>query len=605
MAVVTVQDLENAKADVEHIAELATSPATTSTDRLGQQKKTWTGIKEELEAEAAITQTWQNAAAAEGARGGSEAARDSTFILGNTAVDIATGRASVADGARFKAVAGPEEVGEFQRTSSTTQDFITSVPSANLVRRMASDAAAGVIEDPALDIIPLVMDDAGGVQVGYRISTQELLGPAVERAVGKRGEEGRGKVLPPSLFTLTPVSSAIWFGVVWHGQSNPQGATGQYGSLPVSTTQPYFNRTFSGGTKADTPAGMAGDMLLVEQAYGGVDIGYSETPVSGTANYAITWGARNLGINPATCIFFGFTGGEGGLSITQISKPGGPYTNLMAQVDAFVARAVAAGKTPIIQDVLIDVGETDNITGTTQAAFETLLKQMRTDLDTDIRAKTGQTNPVHLLVVQTSYGARLRPAVARAQFNVCKTHDYIHFTHASYFLPFEVDGTHRTEWGHREQGNVAGRSQAQLVFEGRVPDWIEPISAVAIGTQLRIRFKVPRPPLRFDLNTIAQTDQYGFAVSDSGGAVTLSNIHIENGVEVVATMSRVTTLAAAPEARYGFDAIAAKLASGPITDGASGNLRDSTGDTYTIDGVVKDAAHWAPHFYLPITVLEA
>lgn len=67
MPVVNVADLQNAKLDVDHIADLATSPAPTATDRLGQTKKTWSGIVEELEAEAAITETGLNRSAAEGA----------------------------------------------------------------------------------------------------------------------------------------------------------------------------------------------------------------------------------------------------------------------------------------------------------------------------------------------------------------------------------------------------------------------------------------------------------------------------------------------------------------------------------------------------------
>jgi len=605
-----VADLDNAKIDVDHMADIANSPLPEATDRMGHTKKTIAGLSAEFPAaydnaqaaEEAAAQAEADRMAAEAAAAQAQAAAGAAMITGNIYPDITTGRAAVADAAQFSAVITQDETGRFTRTSATTQNFITSAPTARLVRALAADAAPGVI-DPQADIVPLVVDEAGEVQLGYLVSERRLAGSALERAYGQRGEEGRGRVLPPALFTPIAASANVWIGCLWHGQSNPQGATGQYGSLPVSVAQPYGNRTFAGGPKSDTAPDMASDIPLVERAYAGVDIGYSETPCSGTANYANTWAARNLGRDPATMVFFAFVGGEGGMSLLQISKPGGIYTNFMGQVDAFVARAAAAGKTPIVPAVSIDVGETDYLINTTQATYEAQMIQLRTDLDTDIRAKTGQTLPIHLLITQTSYGARLKPAVVRAQFKLAKTNDYIHLTHATYFLPFEVDGTHRTEWGHRLEGNIQGRSLAQLVVEGRVPDWLEPLSVTAQGTTVRFRFKVPRPPLRFDLNTIQRTDQLGFAVSDAGGVVGLSNIRVVGGVNVEATLAR--TLGASPEGRYAMDAIAWKLAGGPLTDGASGNLCDSTEDPMTIDGIARLEPHRCPHFAMPITILEA
>jgi hypothetical protein len=67
------QDLIDAKLDVEHIAELATSTQRSAVDRLGQTKKTWAGVVEDLGAAYAVTTTGANRLAAEEAKRDAEA----------------------------------------------------------------------------------------------------------------------------------------------------------------------------------------------------------------------------------------------------------------------------------------------------------------------------------------------------------------------------------------------------------------------------------------------------------------------------------------------------------------------------------------------------
>ena len=50
MAAITLPDLNNAKVDVDHIAEIANSTAATATDRVGHVKKTLKGIFSDVDA---------------------------------------------------------------------------------------------------------------------------------------------------------------------------------------------------------------------------------------------------------------------------------------------------------------------------------------------------------------------------------------------------------------------------------------------------------------------------------------------------------------------------------------------------------------------------
>jgi hypothetical protein len=53
MPAITLPDLNNAKLDVDHIADIATSTALTATDRLGQTKRTLKGQMAAVDAELA------------------------------------------------------------------------------------------------------------------------------------------------------------------------------------------------------------------------------------------------------------------------------------------------------------------------------------------------------------------------------------------------------------------------------------------------------------------------------------------------------------------------------------------------------------------------
>lgn len=115
MVALTITDLNNAKADVDHIATIATSTALTATDRLGRVKKTIDGVIVDLGAQAAITQTGQNRTAAEAsaalattqagiattAKTAAEAARDAANVVGKVFTSTALGITGTTSGQSF------------------------------------------------------------------------------------------------------------------------------------------------------------------------------------------------------------------------------------------------------------------------------------------------------------------------------------------------------------------------------------------------------------------------------------------------------------------------------------------------------------------------
>nr|WP_315471769.1 SGNH/GDSL hydrolase family protein [uncultured Rhodoferax sp.] len=187
MTAITLQDLSNAKLDVDHIADLATSSALTAVDRKGNVKRTVAGALAEfpnaaahhdaaalqaqaaqiaatsaaqsktiVEARAAEALASSNsastnaaisvgaAATATTAKTQAEAARDAAIIGSGVYATEAAGRAAVSDGQAFKVQgSGAVAAYEYRRTNSTTSVLIASYPSTDGVWQYRGEIASG------------------------------------------------------------------------------------------------------------------------------------------------------------------------------------------------------------------------------------------------------------------------------------------------------------------------------------------------------------------------------------------------------------------------------------------------------------------------------
>lgn len=101
MPAINITDLNNAKLDVDHIAEMATSLNPTATDRLGHIKQTMSGIVADLNATAVVTETGVNRAAAQAAKTAAELARDAAQLSAGVYATTADGLAATTGGQYF------------------------------------------------------------------------------------------------------------------------------------------------------------------------------------------------------------------------------------------------------------------------------------------------------------------------------------------------------------------------------------------------------------------------------------------------------------------------------------------------------------------------
>lgn len=410
------------------------------------------------------------------------------------------------------------------------------------------------------------------------------------------------------------LGSAGWQHLMVYGQSLSTGIAAQ---PALSTVQPYANVTFGSGvrssstdsvvTNRNSVPGTSTVKPLVEEnaapnnpaADGGTDSG--ETICTAMADAACEIAAIETGVNPTDLAFFASAAGHTGSDIGYLSDPdahhpwggSGWFRLLVEHLTKAKQHATANGRTYACNVVVYMQGEADAAVGTTRAEYRERLIALREDIDARVRAITGQTSPVHMLVYQTAASNgpatldRLS-AIKLAQVDAITQSPLIHFAGPVYHLPAAVDAIHLTNAAIRQYGRHVGRCVKQLMIDGVEPDCIWPLSATARGAQLRVQFRVPTYPLRIDEEAFGLVKDRGFRVRDAGGEVAISDIRIaKTGDAVVMTLAR--GLGAGAVVRHALDFRSTK---NRFTVSASGCLRDSTADDV--------GWHVAPSFELDV-----
>lgn len=390
-------------------------------------------------------------------------------------------------------------------------------------------------------------------------------------------------------------------GVLVDGQSWAEAVSA---GPALSLTQPYENLTFGSGPRSgkagsssgavNTSPGVSTSKPLVEDdvspsAAGNTDVG--ETPCAGLANEAVTLAALEGSLTPEQFVIFASCPAKGGETIARLSKGAVWYQQLIDHVQAQYDLSVADGKTYAMQSVAWMQGEADAANGVSRDVYKAAMVQLQQQIDSDVKAITGQTEDVIMLSYQTrAFGTiEQRKEIALAQWEAARESNGM-IVVAGPVYQLEISAQHLTNVGSQRFGRTLGRAFKQIVVDEVAPDTLNPKSCTAVGTALTMRFDVPTLPLIFDTVEIAALTDMGFHVFDDTGDLTLSSIAID-GSTVTMTVNR--TLGANPKIAY-----ATKYGA------PSGNLRDSSGRPVTINGTEYGQQHWSPTFELPVVTLE-
>lgn len=424
------------------------------------------------------------------------------------------------------------------------------------------------------NVIPIVGGNNNGIALGYDKEKDELVGLFPESAASDK-----------SRLPFKTASVAVNF-LLAYGQSLSTGVLAQ---SVLSVNQPYSNITFSSGVRGNG-GDFSGTKPLVEDSKTPTpddQASVGETVCSGAANYASLSMYRENGVEPAEHVIFSSTAGHGGYTISQLSKGSSWYAS---QFMAHLAGAANLNNDIALHAVAWLQGETDSINSSyTKAAHLAALEKLQKDVTDDAQATTGQGSPVMFLTYQHSSRVKLNDAVPLALLEACQTSDYFYFVAPTYAFPHYSDGLHLMAVGYKWIGAYYGRAYKQAVIDGDKPLSIMPKGATYLGNKITVRFNVPVPPLVLDVANLASTKDFGFSVAGK----TITSVEVSEGDSVVITLD--SNLTGVTQVSYAFDNLAPSL---NISNGASGNLRDSCKDTCIIDGVVKPMFYLCPHFKL-------
>lgn len=643
MAAITTTDLEHAKQDVDHIADLATSASPTATDRLGNTKKTWTGVLADLEAKAANASVTAGSIYADTATGLAATTSNAYFSVpstvdgellilyknnAGTAQEIKRYFSSenftnlnhdpnyvwaVVDDSGDRAAIGIKGDGTFVVVSAEiVTAIITTLTAATAT--VTGAATIGTLntseqEVPTTDVGLLdeiwAILDASGLRSALAVLTD---GTVRAHTVRTNVLELLEDMSVPAA-TITDVSADTINGVrtdavvagavpdypdfiadvchlLGYGQSLSIGTQ----AVPaLSTTQPYDSLMFNGGIRPQDGGTRTALSAAVEATF---NTNWGETPMAGMAYAIKELLASEDGITMAGQNFklLLSADGEGGKKISELVQGSTYYTRLENSIAAGLSLCNAAGNTYNVPAMPYIQGENDASAGTASDDYAQACEALRLQVEATVKASSGQSNPVKMLTGQTAsheaYG--VAPNIPIGQYRAGKDYPHIRICCPQYILPHAViDYIHLKNTSSRLLGYYLGLFYKRIVIDRKDFKPVQPRKTTRQGSLVLVEFDVPVLPdgtpgaLQFDTTNVAAATNNGFRLYDASGVEkTISAVAITNKNMVKITAA--AAVGAGYKLRYATVGNGVSQ-SGPTT-GPRGNLRDNYGATVTVSG---------------------
>ena len=285
-----------------------------------------------------------------------------------------------------------------------------------------------------------------------------------------------------------------------------------------------------------------------------------------------------------------------------------PFEEAMMEVTDARDLAKAAGKSYVVRAVTAIHGESDHYSystntaefplpsthgGPTVANYGDGMLEWQQDYEAGVKAITGQTQPVPLLLLQMSnWNDVPNSKIPIWQLEAhTRAPGKVVVVAPAYPIGYASDCLHFTNNGERRIGEYFGKAYARMVVEGRPWEPVRPIAITIAGNVITAKFAVPKPPLVLDTTKVKNPGNFGFEYFDESGAPPAVTAVAVSGPDTV-----TVTLASAPTGankrlRYAFTATP-QTCPGPEV-GPRGNLRDSD-DTPSVYGY--DLQNWSVHF---------
>ncbi|MBX3226567.1 MAG: SGNH/GDSL hydrolase family protein [Labilithrix sp.] len=409
-------------------------------------------------------------------------------------------------------------------------------------------------------------------------------------AVANCGPQGSGDDDPASSSSggvaAAPVTKHDINQVLSTGQSLSVGIDG---GDAISTSQPYSNLMFKSGVIAGgaPPREL---VPLVEGKATNPAHPNTETMSSGLANLVAKMAADRGERHDVLMSVHGVSH----YVYAKLKKGTPPYQSGLAQAKAGHDAALAMGKDHVVRAVTVVHGESDDHDHNPD--YQADIRHWQADYEADIRAVTGQSEPIPLLHSQLSSFVKTnltsRIPIAQLAEHVESGGKTV-LVGPKYQLSYAVDGVHLTNDGYRRMGEEYAKAYRKIVLEGQRWEPLRPSAVTRSGNVITVKFVVPVPPLVLDESAVKNPGAFGFEIAQDGPpAPAIQSVRVTGPDTVELTLASEPT-GGNRRLRYAYTASALGVSAGPVT-GPRGNLRDSDPTQSRTGG--NPLWNWCVHF---------
>ncbi len=294
---------------------------------------------------------------------------------------------------------------------------------------------------------------------------------------------------------------------------------------------------------------------------------------------------QHLGADTLVCIF---PGGLGTTDLAGLGSSSSAYRRLMDDIGYACDYVERHGGRFLVPAICWMQGESDiaNYPGTD---YMQLLGKVVEDFNRDIMAITQQKDSVRMVCYQTnalSRGHLFDPQsfhceemeVPQTMVSMLRDNNLFWASGPTYLYDFAREAIHIDGFGQKRLGYLEGKAvlgilRGEARFRGLIPLSVE---GSADSSSVVVKMNVPCPPLRFDTTMVSKASCYGFSVVDSLGEDLAVGVRLM-GDSVVIRCSRNPV---GCKVRY---AVNGEMAKSGNRHGPRGNLRDSQGETLSVE----------------------
>lgn len=510
-------------------------------------------------AEAAKTAAEGAKSGADTAKAGAEAARDAANINARVYATTAAGLAATTDGQYFNVPsANATEHMILYLNSAGSAVEQKRYPAADLVKNLAAPSVTGVeyaVQDSNDNASEYI--DASGTHLFTGIDADTING------------------IPRYRLKKATRSSCKFNASIVHHISYGQSLSLGNGSLDVHTLpnvddgffdSVMFNASSStyAGPRAQEGTGTVAENHASFVAYeerpltGNSPTGNLETPLGNSLRTVKRLLRDEDGVKPTDFdyILLGSAPGQSNTAISGLSKGSAPYANLINDVTYGLANSQTAGKSYCVDVVYWSQGERDIQLNTARTTYKNALLQLYTDLNTDIKAITGQSHDIKIIMYQCTMDGQFTTGqaganIALAQLDAARANSNIILATNVYAMEHVAAGNaHLSAAGYAHLGGYYGLAAKRVVVDGSSWANLAPIRVTRQGKIVEIEFPDTGYPLAASNTLFASQTNYGLTAVQSDGVT--DNPIVSAAVVGPRRVRVVLTNAVGGFIRYGF-----------------------------------------------------